>query len=426
MASRSLSSKAVDSLQTLLNNACEADLPCASTTVVSANSELFHYETASSVGQNDAIVISQPGHGSLNLQDVSANDQVFWLASCTKLITSIACMQLVEQGKLALDDGDELEELCPELRDIKVLKSDGSMSEKNKQITLRMLLTHTALNAHIPHLAYFISPSLLTLIEAGFGYSFLNKKLEKYNYNEFSGLAQDFHQPLVNQPGERFEYGISIDWAGIAVERVTKTNLRDYMQKHIFTPTGIKDLSLFPSKNMKDRLAGIWQRDANGCLSPRPYPLDKPLAQDQTSGIFHSGGAGVWGTAREYSRKAILRPETVDMMFENQLPDDPNFARVALPAIKPELVNPASELYPLCPPSESQGWGLGFMISGGVTGRSKHTVHWSGLSNCFWWCDRDNGVAGIVASQVLPFADLKAVQLWANVETAVYNGLTHD
>jgi hypothetical protein len=46
------------------------------------------------------------------------------------------------------------------------------------------------------------------LFEAGFGYSFLNKKLEKYNYNEFSGLAQDFHQPLVNQPGERFEYGV--------------------------------------------------------------------------------------------------------------------------------------------------------------------------------------------------------------------------
>lgn len=124
--------------------------------------------------------------------------------------------------------------------------------------------------------------------------------------------------------------------------------------------------------------------------------------------------------------EAILRPETVDMMFENQLPNDPNFARVELPAVNTELVHPAKELYPLCPASEPQGWGLGFMISGGLTGRSRQTVHWSGLSNCFWWCDREKGVAGIVASQVLPFADLKAVHLWADVETATYNDLAED
>ncbi|CAI6088208.1 unnamed protein product [Clonostachys chloroleuca] len=419
MAPHSLSSKTLDSLRGLLNNACKADLPCASATVVSATSKLFHHETVSRNGENNGTTIPKLRKGPLNLQDASANDQVFWLASCTKLTTSIACMQLVEQGKLTLDDGDELEELCPELRDIKVLNSDGSTLEKNKKITLRMLLTHTA----------------------GFGYSFLNNKLKKYNYNEFSGLVKDFHQPLVNQPGERFEYGISIDWAGIAVERATKSRLGDYMQKHIFTPAGIKELSLFPSKDMRDRLAGIWQRDANGRLSPRLYPLDRPLAPDQVSETFHSGGAGVWGTTRAYSQllrvllnngtspltgEAILRPGTVDMMFENQLPNDPNFARVALPAVKPELVHPAKELYPLCPASEPQGWGLGFMISGGVTGRSNHTVHWSGLSNCFWWCDREKGVAGIVASQVLPFADLKAVQLWADVETATYFDLAED
>uniref|UniRef100_A0A8H7NQZ8 Beta-lactamase-related domain-containing protein n=1 Tax=Bionectria ochroleuca TaxID=29856 RepID=A0A8H7NQZ8_BIOOC len=415
MAPRSLSSKTLDSLRGLLNNACKADLPCASATVVSATSELFHHETVSRNGENNDTTIPKSTKGSLNLQDAPDSGRAFWLASCTKLITTIACMQLVEQGKLTLDDGDEIEGLCPELRDIKVLNSDGSTSEKNKKITLRMLLTHTA----------------------GFGYSFLNKKLEKYNYNEFSGLAQDFHQPLVNQPGERFEYGIGIDWAGIAVERVTQSRLGDYMQKHIFTPAGIKNLSLFPSKDMIDRLAGIWQRDANGRLSPRRYPLDRALAPDQGSDAFHSGGAGVWGTTQllrvllnngtsPQTGEAILRPETVDMMFENQLPNDPNFARVELPAVNTELVHPAKELYPLCPASEPQGWGLGFMISGGLTGRSRQTVHWSGLSNCFWWCDREKGVAGIVASQVLPFADLKAVHLWADVETATYNDLAED
>lgn len=70
---------------------------------------------------------------------------VFWIASCTKMVAGIACMQLVEQGKLHLDDGDELERLCPELKSIKVLQKDGTLVEKNKKITLRMLLTHTGM-----------------------------------------------------------------------------------------------------------------------------------------------------------------------------------------------------------------------------------------------------------------------------------------
>lgn len=95
---------------------------------------------------------------------------------------------------------------------------------------------------------------------------------------------------------------------------------------------------------------------------------------------------------------AILQPETVEMMFENELPRDPDFARTSLLAVRLELVYPVDKLYPLCPGSEPQGWGLGFMISLGVTGRSRYMAHWSGLSNCFWWCDWENGVAGIVAS----------------------------
>ncbi|RSM08664.1 hypothetical protein CDV31_008006 [Fusarium ambrosium] len=409
MAPCLISPHATESLRELLNSSCQTALPCASVTVVSATSELFHQDTVSSnIGQDDG---GQLAH------KYGCDDQVYWFASCTKLVTAIACMQLVEQGKLALDDSNQLEGFCPELRDVKVLESDGLMTEKNKRITLRMLLTHTA----------------------GFGYSFLNKRLD--SYNEFSGSSSDMHQPLVNQPGERFEYGISMDWAGIAVERVTQTKLGDYMQKYIFEPSGIKDVSFIPSKDMRARLAGFWQRDADGHLSSRPYPLSKPLIPDQASDMLQSGGAGLWGSTREYSKllrvllnngtspitgKVILQPDTVDRMFENQLSRDPDFARTSLPAVKPGLVYPAEELYPLCPGNEPQGWGLGFMISPGVTGRSKHTAHWSGLSNCFWWCDREKGVAGIVASQVLPFPDLKVVQLWANVETATYNGLEKD
>lgn len=121
--------------------------------------------------------------------------------------------------------------------------------------------------------------------------------------------------------------------------------------------------------------------------------------------------------------KTILLPGTVREMFTNQIPQHPNFARRRLPAVKEGLVYPVEELYPLCPGSSPQGWGLTFMISPGLTGRSNTTVHWSGLSNIFWWCDRETGVAGIVASQVLPFADSKTVKLWADVEAKAYEGL---
>lgn len=119
----------------------------------------------------------------------------------------------------------------------------------------------------------------------------------------------------------------------------------------------------------------------------------------------------------------ILSANSVAQMFANQLLDQPDFARRALPAVKPRLVYEAPELYPLCPADKPQGWGLGFMISPGISGRSDDTAHWSGLSNIFWWCDRQKGVAGIVGSQILPFVDPKAAELWVRVEQSFYAAL---
>jgi CubicO group peptidase (beta-lactamase class C family) len=160
-------------------------------------------------------------------------ENIYWIASCTKLIVGIGCLQLVEQGKLALDDSNQLEELCPELKSVKVLQDDGTLVEKKRRITLRMLLTHTA----------------------GFGYTFFNEKLRDYSfpigYDEFSGSIYDMLQPLVNQPGEAWEYGINIDWAGIAIERVTGKSLNEFLHENIFKPLGLSDISMIPTKSMK-------------------------------------------------------------------------------------------------------------------------------------------------------------------------------
>lgn len=177
-----LGPEVVSKLRGIVDNACtdpKTGIPGATVVVVNKNGELF----AHSAGKQ-GVATEKP----------MTLDNVFWIASCTKMLTGIACMQLVEQGKLKLDDGEQIENLCPELKELKVLKEDGSFEEKKKAITLRMLLTHTA----------------------GFGYTFFNERLRDWSLpvgvDEFSGRLEDIKLPLLFQPGEGWEYGVS-EWS---------------------------------------------------------------------------------------------------------------------------------------------------------------------------------------------------------------------
>ncbi|KIW05385.1 uncharacterized protein PV09_03900 [Verruconis gallopava] len=345
-------------------------------------------------------------------------DTIFWIASCTKLITGIACMQLVEQGKLSLDDADQTEGLCPELKDLKVLQPDGKLVEKKRGITLRMLLSHTA----------------------GFGYTFFHTGLRDYSkpigYDEFSGHMKDMIQPLVHQPGEAWQYGLGIDFAGFCVERATGLSLNEYFQKYIFQPLGLGNISMFPSKSMKERLAYMNTRAPDGQLGPRDHLLHRPLVVEskEISSCVNSGGAGCFASPREYCQilatllndgtspltgAQILKKATVDAMTQNQITEFPNFGRQGIPASKPDLTNEIPDLYP----GKKQGWGLTFMITDGPTGRSENAINWAGLPNLYWWCDREKGVAGMIASQILPFADPQVLGLWVNFESGIYSGL---
>ncbi|EAU31610.1 conserved hypothetical protein [Aspergillus terreus NIH2624] len=352
-------------------------------------------------------------------------DNIFWIASCTKMVVGIACMQLVEQGILALDDGEQTERLCPELKSLKVLRPDGTFEEKKRAITLRMLLSHTA----------------------GFGYTFFNERLRDWSYpvgvDEFSGRFEDMKLPLLFQPGESWEYGVGIDWAGIALERATGLSLNDYLQKNVLQPLGIKDMSMIPSHDMRRRLAYMNVRNLDGTLRDRDHLLRAPLVIDpdnkaEVGRLFNSGGAGMFAKPQEYCKvlsvllnngtcpktgSKLLSKKTVDEMFTNQIPQFPNYSRQGIAAAKPDLTNPIGELYPVSgdPP---QGWGLTFMLSnGGATGRSKSTAHWAGLPNLWWWADREKGVAGIICTQILPFADIKVLGLWGAVEAEIYKAL---
>ncbi|EEP77238.1 beta-lactamase [Uncinocarpus reesii 1704] len=269
---------------------------------------------------------------------------------------------------------------------------------------------------------------------------FYRDNLRDQNYDEFCARFDDFMQPLVNQPGETWEYGINIDWAGIMVERVTGVPLSEYFQKSIFEPLGLNDIGFFPSEAMKKRLISMTQRAQDGTLSQGHHPNHMPLDEfneDEKKFIFNSGGGGCFSTPRDYAQllaallnngvspttgNQILSKSTVDSMFENQIPHMPDFGRAGLPAAKPDLTNPVQELYPL-PDRTPQGWGLTWMITPSPTGRTATSAFWAGIANCFWWCDREKGIAGVITTQVLPFGDPKLVPLWVNIEAAVYNSL---
>lgn len=175
-----LPQQTIDTLRSTVEAACadqQTGLPGAAVVVVGKDGkELF----AHAAGRR----------GLASSEGMSLNT-TFWIASCTKAVTGIACMQLVEKGVLRLDDAEQIEGLCPELKTLKVLKEDRTLEDKKKGITLRMLLTHTS----------------------GLGYSFSVERLRDWNYpaglDEFSCRMEDMVQPLLFQPGEGWEYSVS-------------------------------------------------------------------------------------------------------------------------------------------------------------------------------------------------------------------------
>lgn len=180
--------------------------------------------------------------------------------------------------------------------------------------------------------------------------------------------------PLVHQPGTTWEYGIGVDWAGIVLERATGTGLNDWIQQHIMGPLGLKNINMLPTAHMKENLAYMHQRwPGSSQAEERDHIYREPLiaqTDEEKKRIFHSGGAGAYAKPTEYAQvlavllndgkspttgAQILKPETVDEMFKNQIPQHPDFARQGVPASKPDQTNAAPELYPQegNPP---QGW----------------------------------------------------------------------
>lgn len=359
--------------------------------------------------KGDSLVSYASGKEGASTDKPMTTDHVFWLASCSKLLGAICAMQQVEKGLIGLDDADKVEELVPELRDVKLIKQvDGKLTlvEKTKRITLRMLLTHTA----------------------GFSYTFFHPWLKEMypDIDELDGGDDVLKTALVFEPGTDWGYGASLDWAGVVIERLTKTPVSELVQKQIFEPLGIVDITMRPTPEQLSRFAKLHQRAPDGSLKERDHVYSMNAS-------FESFGAGFFAKGSEYTKVLaallddggkILSKESVDQMFTNQIPQWPDYGRRGIPAAKPEYTNPLPELFPQG--DAPQGWGISFMqtVEPTQTGRGANVGWWAGIMNSFWWVDREKGVAGLCQAQILPFGDMDTMVLWQTIEALAYGGLT--
>jgi CubicO group peptidase (beta-lactamase class C family) len=352
--------------------------------------------------------------GAFGTREIGANapmtlDTVVWIASMTKAITATAAMQLVERGKLSLDR--PAHDVVPELAKARVLEGfDGAGQPKLRApkgpITLKQLLTHTA----------------------GFSYEIWRPEIAQYQQvTNTPGITTCTNAalttPLLADPGERWDYGINIDWAGKMVEAVSGQKLDTYFQQNIFGPLGMTDTSFKLSPSQRARLSRVHARDEKGALGAIEFGLPEEPE-------FLMGGGGLYGTAGDYltftqmivqggtlKGAQVLRRETVDLMSQNHIG---NLEIGPMKTAAPPLSNDV-ELFP----GISKKWGLSFLINTQAlpTGRSAGSLAWAGLANTYFWIDRTKRVSGVFLSQLLPFYDATVIDLLTRFETEVYRAL---
>jgi len=350
-------------------------------------------------------------HGAFGTRALDApapmtEDTVFWLASMTKAVTSVAAMQLVEEGRLALDA--PLGNLLPDLADVQVLEGFDDAGQPRLRppaapITLRRLLTHTS----------------------GFGYDMWSERLGRYMQatgtpSLGSGLKAALRLPLLFDPGTDWEYGISTDWVGLAVEAASGQSLAEWCSARIFAPLEMGSTGFVPTPDTASRQAGLALRTPDGGM----VPFQLPMAPEPE---FMGGGGGLSGTAGDYLRflqmlldegnsagGRVLQPQTVTEMRRSQLGDiSIRHLTTTAPFLTHDLdMNDGRPV----------DWGLGFMLhpQGGAHGRRPGSLSWAGLANTYYWIDPVERLCAVIMTQLLPFSDPDCRALYAAFERAVY------
>jgi methyl acetate hydrolase len=335
-----------------------------------------------------------------------STSSIFALHSMTKPITSVAAMQLVERGKLQLNEPAGA--YLPMLADLRVLEGFDATTRKPvfrppaRPVTLQHLLTHTS----------------------GFAYETWDEKMLEYDLQTgMSDSSLTTPTPLVFDPGTRWQYGTGLDWVGRIVESLCGTNLEKYFQADVLGPLGMVDTSYILPPEKMDRLVSFYQRAADGRLhqDPRVAPPARKT---------FSGGGGLFSTAPDYIRFAqmilnrgrsgrtqVLQPSTVDLMTSNQIG---SMSAGRLKTLQPDQSSDVD-----FDPGFEDKFGFGFLIktSAREYERTRGSLSWAGKKNTYFWIDPRRGVCAVLMMQYLPFFDKEAISLLSEFERTLYASL---
>lgn len=351
------------------------------------------------------------GRRSLGGEAPMTLDTVMAMFSTSKALTGTLVMQLVEEGRLSLDDAAR--QYAPELGEIEVLQGFDAAGQPitrppRRDITINDLMLHIS----------------------GMGYEFFSA--DDLKYRAAKGLPSiidckfaGIRTVMLHEPGERWTYGPNIDWLGRIIEQQRGKGLGAVMQERLFDPLGMADTAFVMNDSMKARRAVIHDRAQDGRLTPLP---DLTLPQPPE---MEMGGHGLYGTVGDYMKfirmmlndgagahGRVLKAETVERMSRNGLPT--GMSSGGWSSSIPSLTNVGE-----FDPGISKTWAYTFQRNEEATrtGRPAGSLSWAGLGNLFYWIDRTSGIGGFWASQILPFQDAASYPSYVEFETAVYAGL---
>lgn len=358
-----------------------SDLPAVVAIAINNNNQQITYSHGKAIStENDPVT---PQH-------------IFRIASMTKLITSIAAMQLVEKGKIGLDN--DLSNLLPEMARIPIL-SNGQLRQSKNPITLRHLLTHTA----------------------GFGYVGTDEELAKYS--EINKTSVDL--PRRFESGTQFLYGNSTYYVGKLVEKISKMNLETYFRKNITGPLGMNRTWFNLPDSLKSYIVTLGTRGPDGKqpLVELPNHLPMRVVTD------FKGDGGLYSSPEDYTlllkcllnygtlnKLQILKKSTILEMNKNQIGN-----------ISMENAGAFSDPATCCDfkglTSATTKWGLAWLIDNEDKsyGRKAGTVLWGGSMNTFFYLDFKSGIAASIYTQHRPFNHPATTALFEKFSEIIYS-----
>lgn len=371
--------------------------------LVLRNGEIVYYEAVGQRGANDSTAMKR--------------DDLFRIYSMTKPITSVAAMQLYEQGKFQLSD--PVTKFVPELKNLSVLNEDGTTRPAERTMTMHQLLMHTA----------------------GFSYGFhphrdpidrLYLAADLQKSADLEAFASNLAAlPLRSEPGDVYHYSVAVDITGLVVQRLSGLPLDEYIDRHILKPLQMNDTFFEVPEDKRHRFVqNHIINPQTGSLvdiayAPAPYGYRKGVAMSDFFDVsLISGGGGLVSTAMDYARFAemmrrggtldgvrILGPKTVSFMTRNHLSE--------------ESMHAAWEQRPTPDIGRAGfGFGLGFGVvtdsaAIGILG-SDGEYNWGGAAGTIFWIDPVEELVVISMIQLMQ----SPWPLRSDVKVAVYQALT--